>query len=156
MRTEKDRNDENSFSLFSGGGERDTHSFSRGFDVEEAFFGSDHVTGVRDHAVDLGIVVLGIVMEEEEALNFGFQGEFDDVVDAAVAPPAVLGIFFAVVLGVHDEDVDAFDEFGDFAVFIAGVFHFCGVATTAVLGIMAMAEVGFVVGEEGNGAGGSG
>ena len=134
----------------------DSCAFSRGFDVEEAFFGSDHVTGVRDHAVDFGVVVVRVVMEEEEALNFGFQGEFDDVVDAAVAPAAVFGIFVAIVLGIHDEDVDVFDEFGDFTVFVAGVFHFGGVAAAAIFRIVTMAEVRFVVGEESNRAAGSG
>ena len=124
--------------------------------MEGAFFGGDHVAGVGDHAVDFGVVVLGIVMEEEEAFDFGFKGEFDDVIDAAVAPAAVFGIFFAGVLGIHNENIDAFDEFGDFAVLVAGVFEFGGVAAAAVLGIVAMTEMRFVVGEESNGAAGSG
>src|SRR5262249_3261745 len=65
------------------------------------------------------------------------------------------GIFFAVVLRVHDEDVNALDEFGDFAVFVAGVFHFGGVAAAAIFRIVAMAEVRLVVREEGDGAAGS-
>ena len=131
-------------------------AFAGCFDEEDAFFGSDHVAGVSDHLVDFGVVMLGVVMEEEKALNFGFQGEFDDVVDAAVPPATVFGIFLAVVLGVHDKDVDAFDEFGDFAIFVAGVFHFGGVAAAAILGIVAVTEVRFVVGKEGDGATGSG
>ena len=94
-------------------------------------------------------------MEEEKAFDAGFEGEFDDVVDAAVAPAAVFGIFFAGVLGVHDEDVDGFDEFGDSAVFVAGIFEFGGVAAAAVLRIMAMAEVRFVIRKERDGAAGS-
>src|SRR5262245_12723115 len=111
--------------------------------MEGAFFGDDHVAGVSDHVVYFGVVVLGIVMKEEELLHIGFEGEFDDVVDAAVTPATVFGIFFAVVLGVHDKDVDALDEVGDFAVFVAGVFHFGGVAAAAIFRIMTMAEVRF-------------
>lgn len=137
-------------------GELDRRAFAGGIDVESAFFGGDHVASVGDHAVDFGVVVLGVVMKEEEAFDFGYEGEFDDVVDAAVAPAAVFGIFFTIVLGVHDEDVDSFDEFGDFAVFVAGVFEFGGVAAAAILGIVAVAEVRFVVRKESDGAAGSG
>jgi hypothetical protein len=137
-------------------GKLNRHPFSRGFDVERAFLGGDDVSGIGDHAVDFGVVVFRVVMKEEEALHLGFQREFDDIIDTAVSPAAVLGIFFAGVLGVHDEDIDAFDEFGDFAVFISGEFHFGGVAAAAKLRIVTMAEVGFVVGKKSDGAAGSG
>ena len=146
--------DENFFSLLSGGGERDTHSFAGGFDFQGAFFGGNHFAGVSDHLIDFGVVVLGVVMEEEEAFHVGLQGEFDDVIDAAVTPAPMLSVFVAIVLRVHDEHVDAFDEFGNFAIFVAGKFKFGGVAAATELGIMTMAEVRFVVREESDGAAG--
>ena len=114
------------------------------------------MAGVGDHGIDFGVVVLGVVMEEEELFDATFKSEFDYVVDAAVTPAAVLSVFFAVVLGVHDKDVDVFQECGDLAVFVAGVFEFGGVAAAAELGIVAMAEVRFIVGEESDRTGGGG
>src|SRR3954470_9444755 len=89
-------------------------------------------------------------MEEDAALDGCFEREFYDVIDAAVAPAAVLLVFFAIVLGVHDEDVHVFDELGDPSIFVAGVFEFGGVTAATELGIVAMTEMRFVVRKKGN------
>ena len=100
--------------------------------------------------------MLGVVMEEKELFDSALEGEFDDVVDAAVAPAAVVSVLLAIVLGVHDEDVNIFEEGGDFAVFVAGVFEFGSVAAAAELGVVTMAKMRFVVGKESNGTAGGG
>lgn len=107
--------------------------------------------GVGDHAVDFGVVVFRIVMEKEELFHIAFEGEFHNVVDTAVTPSAMLGIFVAIILGVHDEDVDVFDKCCDLFVFITSVFKLGGVTATAKLSIVAVAEMRFIVGEKSDG-----
>jgi len=118
--------------------------------VQRAFFVGDQLASVGDHAIDFRVIMIGVVMEQKESFHVRFEREFDDVVDAAVTPATVLAVFLAVILSIHDEDIDAFDELCNFTVFIAGVFQFGGVTAAAELGIVAMAEMRFVVGEKGD------
>ena len=62
-------------------------------------------------------------MEQEELFDFGFERESDDVIQTGVTPADVLFVFFAVVLGIHDEDVHAAKEGDDFAFLALGKFE---------------------------------
>ena len=127
-------------------------AFAGGFDFEGALFGGNKVECMGDHGIDFGVIVVRVVVEKEELFHIALDGEFDDIVDAAMAPATVFGVFFAVVLGVHDENINSFEKFGDFAIFVAGVFKLGSVAAAAKLRIVTMAEMRFVIGEEGAGA----
>ena len=60
-------------------------------------------TRLRDHAVYPGIIVIGIMMEEEKAFDLGRQGQSDNVIDAAVAPVNMLRVLLAIILRIDDK-----------------------------------------------------
>ena len=70
--------------------------------------------GVRGHAVEFGVVVIGIVVKEKKLFDAGFHGDGEGVVHAAVSPPDVLVVFVAIVLRVENQHVGAAQELDRF------------------------------------------
>ena len=48
--------------------------FTGSLDLKLAFPGSDELPGVGEHLRDFGVVVVGVVMEEEELFHFRLEG----------------------------------------------------------------------------------
>src|SRR5262249_53349922 len=64
--------------------------------------------------------VVGIVMEQDEALHAGAKRESHGVFHSTVAPAGMFVVFFAVVLGVQNQHVGITDEINHLAVVAAG------------------------------------
>src|SRR5690348_6375656 len=80
-----------------------------------AFGGGTHpgivIAGLAHDALDAGVVVVGIVMEEDEFLGAALHHHVDGFAPVTVAPaPAADFIFLGQVLGVVDEHVRTFGQ----------------------------------------------
>ncbi len=103
--------------LFSA--EFDGHAFAGGLHFHFAFGFGDQFAGVGDEGINFFVVVVGVVVEEDEFFDAGFEREGYGVVHAAVAPAGVADVFVAVVLGIEDENVGVADEINHVAVVAA-------------------------------------
>ena len=110
-------------------------AFARGFDLEMAVTVFHDLAGVLQHRPDLRVVVIRVVVKQEKPLHFGLQREFDRVIQAGVAPPAMLFILVAVVLRIHDEHVGVAQEFEDLFILVSRVFSLGGIPLPASAGV---------------------
>ena len=98
-----------------------TEALAGGFDDELATGAHHEAARVREHLIDLGVVVRRIVMEEEEFLHSGAHGQFHRIIDTAMTPADVSFVFLGIVLGVEDEHIHALDEADDLVILPLGV-----------------------------------
>ena len=80
------------------------------------------------------IVVIWVVMEENEFLHAGLEGEGDGVIHTAVTPAGVELVFLAVVLGIENKNVGVTDEFNHVAIIPAGPWLGVGKETDESVG----------------------
>ena len=95
-------------------------AFAGGFNLELGFVFGGQFTGVVEEGVHLLVVAVGVVMEEAEFLDAGFDGEGNGIVHTAVSPADVGVVTGGIVLGIEDEDVGLADEFDHLKVFPTG------------------------------------
>src|SRR2546426_8170075 len=89
-------------------GDVDLHAFERKRQAVAVL--APQLVGAGQHAFELIIRVQRVVVEHEQPLGLGDEGEGHGVRDARVAPSHALGILLLRVLGVVQQDVRLLGE----------------------------------------------
>jgi hypothetical protein len=102
------------------GTELDGHAFAGGIHFQRGSMFPHQGTGAAYKAVNLPVVVLGVVVEKDELPDAGLQREHDRILHATMSPAGVLRVFGVVVLGIENQDVGIANKVNHQAVIPAG------------------------------------
>src|SRR5437879_5295164 len=110
-------------SNIAASGQVNPRAFARRIHFQTASFIGNHLPRLRHHAVDFLIVMIGVMVEEEKTFHPGFKRKLNDIIHAAMAPPAMFAVLVPVVLRVHDQQIGPFDEFRNSLILFPRILH---------------------------------